>query len=69
MLLSSDAHARIAAAYEKGAADERLSPEDREEFVFKAKRFRYLAEAAAKKEASGIRPRADWRLTSAARSG
>jgi len=64
MILSADSHARIAAAYEIGAADARLSPEDRAEFAWRAKRFRHLAEIAAKREASGVRPRADWRAPS-----
>ena len=47
MLLTAEQHFRIAAAFDKGAADERLASEDRLEFVRKAKWFRALALRAA----------------------
>lgn len=56
MILTSEQHTRIAAAYDAATADERMSPEDRAEFARKAHWFRALAGVAAKKEAAGIWP-------------
>ena len=47
MLLTAEQTSRIAAAYETGAADDCVSPEDRLEFGRRAKWFRALGLRAA----------------------
>ena len=50
MVLTAEQHSRIAASYERAAADESLPTQQRAAFARKADWFRLLARIGAKKE-------------------
>jgi hypothetical protein len=57
-LLSSEGHSEMAEAYEKAAADPRLTNEKRHEYLEKARQARELANRARILEGSWLRGRA-----------
>jgi hypothetical protein len=59
MRLTTDQHVRIALAFETAAASETLPQDLREEFWLSARKFRILANLAAKKEAELTVPSSD----------
>ena len=58
MRLTSAQHFKIAAAYERAAADEKFPPQPRAGFAKKARWFQMLAQIAAAREAT-VRESAD----------
>ena len=54
MALTAEQHSRIAAAYDKAAADQMVPAPQRAAFASKAEWFRLLAHIAAKKKAKAL---------------